>query len=297
MLDAIVLWSEINRRVTTLIDPKSLPVLGVTLAALFWVADAVIDVYAFEEEHTFLESLLSPEPVELWMRCLVVIVLVLFAFYAKKLLTVQKNISEELNRHKYQLEQLVDERTNELAKTNIALQEEIRKRKKAEVELERLATTDPLTLLFNRRKFDELLEYEMERDRRYRSGLSILFCDIDNFKRINDKYGHDVGDSILSTFASKVKNSVRKSDIVARWGGEEFVLLIPNTTAEIARTIAEKIRKMIENTDFPIVGKATASFGVTHSLGEDNRDTVIKRADESLYRAKEKGRNRVEVLL
>jgi len=297
MLDAIVLWSEMNRRVTTLIDPKSLPALGATLAALFWVADAVIDVYAFEEEHTFLESLLSPEPVELWMRCLVVIVLVLFAFYAKKLLTVQKNISEELNRHKYQLEQLVDERTNELAKTNIALQEEIRKRKKAEVELERLATTDPLTLLFNRRKFDELLEYEMERDRRYRSGLSILFCDIDNFKRINDKYGHDVGDSILSTFASKVKNSIRKSDIVARWGGEEFVLLIPNTTAEITRTITEKIRKMIESTDFPIVEKVTASFGVTHSLGEDNRDTVIKRADESLYRAKEKGRNRVEVLL
>jgi diguanylate cyclase (GGDEF)-like protein len=297
MLDAIVLWSEMNRRVTTLVEPKSLPALGATFAALFCVADAVIDVYAFEEEHTFLESLLSPEPVELWMRCLVVIVLVLFAFYAKKLLTVQKNISEELNRHKYQLEQLVDERTNELAKTNIALQEEIRKRKKAEVELERLATTDPLTLLFNRRKFDELLEYEMERDRRYRSGLSILFCDIDNFKRINDKYGHDVGDSILSTFASKVKNSIRKSDIVARWGGEEFVLLIPNTTAEITRTITEKIRKMIESTDFPIVGKVTASFGVTHSLGEDNRDTVIKRADESLYRAKEKGRNRVEVLL
>lgn len=297
MLDAIVLWSEMNRRVTTLIEPKSLPVLGATLAALFWVADAVIDVYAFEEEHTFLESLLSPEPVELWMRCLVVIILVVFAFYAKQLLTVQKNISEELKRHKYELEQLVDERTNELTKTNIALQEEIRERKKAEVELGRLATTDPLTLLFNRRKFDELLEYEMERDRRYRSGLSILFCDIDNFKRINDKFGHDVGDSILSTFASKVKNSVRKSDIVARWGGEEFVLLIPNTTAEIARTIAEKIRKMIENTDFPIVGKVTASFGVTHMLGEDNRDTVIKRADEALYSAKEKGRNRVEVLL
>lgn len=297
MLDAIVLWSEMNRRVTTLIEPKSLPVLGATLAALFWVADAVIDVYAFEEEHTFLESMLSPEPVELWMRCLVVIILVVFAFYAKQLLTVQKNISEELKRHKYELEQLVDERTNELTKTNIALQEEIRERKKAEVELGRLATTDPLTLLFNRRKFDELLEYEMERDRRYRSGLSILFCDIDNFKRINDKFGHDVGDSILSTFASKVKNSVRKSDIVARWGGEEFVLLIPNTTAEIARTIAEKIRKMIENTDFPIVGKVTASFGVTHMLGEDNRDTVIKRADEALYSAKEKGRNRVEVLL
>lgn len=297
MLDAIVLWSEMNRRVTTLIEPKSLPVLGATLAALFWVADAVIDVYAFEEEHTFLESLLSPEPVELWMRCLVVIILVVFAFYAKQLLTVQKNISEELKRHKYELEQLVDERTNELTKTNIALQEEIRERKKAEVELGRLATTDPLTLLFNRRKFDELLEYEMERDRRYRSGLSILFCDIDNFKRINDKFGHDVGDSILSTFASKVKNSVRKSDIVARWGGEEFVLLIPNITAEIARTIAEKIRKMIENTDFPIVGKVTASFGVTHMLGEDNRDTVIKRADEALYSAKEKGRNRVEVLL
>lgn len=137
----------------------------------------------------------------------------------------------------------------------------------------------------------------MERDRRYQTGLSLVFCDIDRFKRINDEHGHDVGDGVLRLFAQTLKSSVRKSDIVARWGGEEFVLLLVNTTPEIAGVMAEKLRMEIEACDFPTVGKVTASFGATRLLDGDNLGTLIKRADVALYKAKKNGRNRVEMWL
>lgn len=285
-----------NKHLPASIRSKSLPLLGIILAALFWLTDSTIDVYIFDEGDTFLESLLTPEPIELWMRSLVVVLLLLFSSYAQQLLTAQRNVATELNRFKDRLEELVDIRTKEIEKINTDLQEEIQERKKVEQELEILATIDPLTLIFNRRKFDDILTYEMERDRRYRFGLSLIFCDIDHFKQVNDNFGHDTGDNILVLFAT-VKESIRESDIIARWGGEEFVILIPNTTAEIAGKVAEKIRQKIETTTFPTAGKITASFGVTHFLGDDNRDTIVKRADQALYKAKENGRNTVETLL
>lgn len=277
-------------------NPKVFPLLGVALAAIFWVIDSAIDAFVFEVEHTFLESLLAPEPVELWMRCLVIVMLVLFSLFAKNAFSTQQKILHDLNQHKVHLERIVDDRTNELKTINSELLKEIGDRKKAEETLEKLATTDPLTTLFNRRKFDELLKYEMERNRRYRTGLSLIFCDIDHFKQLNDQHGHDIGDDVLRLFAQDLKNSIRSTDIIARWGGEEFMLLIPNTTTDIAKVLAEKLRKGVENMTFPIVGKITASFGVTHFLADDDPNTAIRRADTALYKAKENGRNRVEAL-
>lgn len=117
------------------------------------------------------------------------------------------------------------------------------------------------------------------------------------FKQVNDKYGHDVGDNVLKAFAQILKSNVRKTDIVARWGGEEFVLLVLDTTAEFAGQMGEKLRKHIDDMDFPVAGKVTASSGVTHLLGDDDKVTAIKRADDALYKAKQNGRNRVEMLL
>ena len=276
---------------------KYLPLLGIFLAAVFWIVDTLIDVFIFEEEHTFLQSFFTPEPVELWMRSLVVVMMVLFGFIAQSLLNKQQQVSDELNLYKTQLEDLVQERTNDLERTNQELQAEIHTRRIAEEELEKLAILDPLTGLFNRRKFDEVLEYEIEQDRRYRTGLALIFCDIDHFKNINDQYGHHVGDTVLNTFAALVVKSVRASDIVARWGGEEFVLLFPNATADVAAGIAEKLRKLIEMTAFPQVGKVTASFGVTHFMGQDDAESMIRRADKAVYMAKENGRNRVVTLM
>ncbi|MGA9163790.1 MAG: diguanylate cyclase [Thiobacillus sp.] len=276
---------------------SNLPLLAVGLAVLFWGADSIVDAVMFSEAHSVFESLFTPKPAELWMRCLVAAMLISFSLFAKQILARQVAISVELSQIKSQLELLVDERTKELSKANAQLRVEIGERKVIEEQLEQLAATDPLTLLLNRRKFEELLEYEIERDRRYQTGLSLVFCDIDRFKRINDEHGHDVGDGVLRLFAQTLKSSVRKSDIVARWGGEEFMLLLVNTTPEIAGVMTEQIRMEIEAFDFPAVGKVTASFGATRLLDGDNLGALIKRADVALYQAKKNGRNRVELWL
>jgi len=289
--------SALLELLSALIKTRYLPLLGIVLAAVFWVVDTLIDVYFFEEEHTFLESFFTPEPVELWMRLLVVAMMILFGFVAQSLLNKQQKVSDELSLYKTQLEELVQARTNDLERTNNELQEEIQTRRMAEQELEKLAILDPLTGLYNRRKFDEVLEYEIEQDRRYRTGLALVFSDIDHFKHINDQYGHHAGDIVLNTFAALVVKSIRGSDIVARWGGEEFVLLFPNTTADIAAGIAEKLRKLIEAMVFPQAGKVTASFGVTHFMGQDDAESMIRRADKAVYKAKENGRNQVVTLL
>jgi diguanylate cyclase (GGDEF)-like protein len=276
---------------------KSLPLLALVMSVTFWLVDTSIDVYLLGEEKSFRHALFMPEPVELWMRSLVTVMMVLFGFYTKRLLEVQKDISSELTIYKNNLELIVKERTEKLEEANIFLQKEIAERKKIENKLEQLATTDHLTLLYNRRKFDELLEYEIEKDKRYQLGLSLIYCDIDNFKNINDMHGHNVGDEILITFAMLLKESLRESDIVARWGGEEFIVLIPSKTADIAVKIAEKMRKSIEENVFLNIGTVTASFGVTHYINNDTKKTIFKRVDEALYEAKENGRNCVKVLL
>lgn len=276
---------------------KSLPLLAVVMSVIFWMLDAGIDVYVFGERESFIESIFMAEPVELWMRSLVAVVMLLFSFYARRLLIAQKNISDELTIYQNDLELLVEERTKKLEKTNASLEEEILERKSAEKKLEELATTDPLTLLYNRRKFNELVDYEIEKEKRYALGLSVIYCDIDHFKNINDTYGHDVGDEVLIAFAKLLKESLRESDTVARWGGEEFVILIPSKTADIAVEIAEKMRKNIEDNVFLNVGTVTASFGVSHYINNDTKEAMLKRADKALYKAKENGRNCVEVLL
>jgi len=277
------------------LKPNLLPILGAVLSIFFWIIDSIIDVLLFGEEESILESLFSPELVELWMRTIVIFLLITFSFYARYLLKLQINASNELIKHKNQLEETVDLRTTELQSKNIELQNEIKIRIKAEETLEEIAITDPLTLLYNRRKFNEILKYEIERERRYKSGLLLILCDIDNFKKINDKYGHNTGDEILKTFSQVMKNSIRKSDSIARWGGEEFILLISNADSDKAIFIAEKLRKTIEETEFKPVNSVTASFGATFFEGNDSEESLIARADKALYRAKDKGRNLVEV--
>jgi diguanylate cyclase (GGDEF)-like protein len=148
--------------------------------------------------------------------------------------------------------------------------------------------------VYNRRKFNEVLSYELKRDERYPSGLSLILCDLDNFKAINDNFGHHTGDEVLRLFTAMARKSVRSTDTFARWGGEEFVLLLPETGFETAVEIAEKIRQETENTLLPEVGKITASFGVTQYLEGDTENSLFVRADEALYRAKENGRNKIE---
>jgi diguanylate cyclase (GGDEF)-like protein len=166
-------------------------------------------------------------------------------------------------------------------------------------ELQVAATSDPLTGLHNRRHFFVLAAQELSRARRHDRPLSAIMLDIDQFKRVNDTYGHAVGDSVLEEAAAVMGAEIRNNDVIARYGGEEFVILLPETDLSIAQEVAERVRKKIAQTDF-LSGNGpvhiTASLGVA-TLQPDwySIDPLLQFADSALYMAKAKGRNRVEM--
>jgi diguanylate cyclase (GGDEF)-like protein/PAS domain S-box-containing protein len=172
---------------------------------------------------------------------------------------------------------------------------DITDRKRMDEQIQKLATTDSLTQAYNRTKFEALLDTELERSKRYNQPLSMILFDIDHFKVINDTYGHVVGDDVLKTLTHIVSENLRAIDSLARWGGEEFIILAPGTVINKAQVLAERIRKEIECYQFHNVGKVTISSGVTELALHDTKDSFIKRADDTMYTAKKKGRNRVEV--
>lgn len=159
-----------------------------------------------------------------------------------------------------------------------------------------LATTDQLTELPNRRGFNLLANQAMQEARRNQSALCVLMLDLDNFKQLNDSQGHMAGDEMLRRFASHLRNTVRKSDIICRWGGEEFILLLKDTTPEQARELAEKIIQQTEQSRIrfnDIDLQITTSIGLAHLQADESLEQVITRADRALYRAKQSGRNRL----
>ena len=180
------------------------------------------------------------------------------------------------------LEKIVEERTQEL---NAAYEK-----------MTTLANTDPLTKLFNRRNMQEKLDYAVTRYRRRKTPFTIVICDIDHFKTVNDRYGHDCGDYILTAIAQTMRTALREQDILARWGGEEFLFLLPDTDLAGGRVVAEKIRRIIEENQY--IYKNTA-VPISMTLGvcefDDTMDieTCIIRADAALYKGKKSGRNRV----
>lgn len=157
--------------------------------------------------------------------------------------------------------------------------------------LQQLATTDQLTGAGNRRCFGKALVNEVERANLYGKDLSLIMFDLDGFKRINDEHGHKTGDSVLVKISELVRGQIRKNDVFARIGGEEFVVLIPSTKLEGATQTAEKLRTVFEQTPIEPAGIVTASFGVTTYSKGDNMDDLLKRSDNALYEAKQAGRN------
>jgi len=162
-------------------------------------------------------------------------------------------------------------------------------------ELERLSVTDRLTGLGNRRKLDAAFVQEFDRSLRYRQPLSLVITDVDKFKMVNDQFGHQAGDLVLVTIADILRRTVRRTDVLGRWGGEEFMVICPNTNTLGAAALAEHLREAISRQDITLVGRKTCSFGVAEWDGKESLDTWAARADAALYRAKENGRNRVEV--
>ncbi len=175
---------------------------------------------------------------------------------------------------------------------------DITRRKEMETELIRLATTDPLTGLNNRRSFEELAEREFKRAKRYGNALSALMLDLDWFKRINDAHGHAAGDEVLKNVARIITEALRETDLAGRIGGEEFAALLPETSTADAMEVAQRLRATIESAN---VGSAETPLKITASIGVSQRQdsdkellTLLKRADAALYTAKDAGRNRVD---
>lgn len=154
-----------------------------------------------------------------------------------------------------------------------------------------LAMRDQLTGISNRHMFSELYEKELAMLKRYNGRLSLVMIDLDHFKSINDTYGHNIGDSVLREFAQVVSHQVREADILARWGGEEFVLLLRETMCDQAYVVCEKIRQRIESHMFAEVGNITCSIGMSEIDATDTLESGIERADRALYEAKRSGRN------
>jgi len=169
-----------------------------------------------------------------------------------------------------------------------------------EIEAIRLEScTDPVTLIPNRQHFDDSIKKLFHDARAYGHALSLLLLDIDHFKKVNDKYGHQVGDFVLRAIAAKIKGLIRSDDIAARYGGEEFAVIVPGQPLAVAKSLAERIRSAIEAADIKMrtsgtsLGRVTLSIGVAQLRETEAVEDMIRRADQCLYEAKRAGRNRV----
>ncbi len=178
-------------------------------------------------------------------------------------------------------------------RTGIGVAFEITDRKNLEHRLHRLASIDSLTRIYNRRRFQEIVMNEWERHVRYNQPFSIIMFDFDNFKHINDSFGHHYGDDVLVKTISKIKRVLRKTDIIARWGGEEFMILLPETHLDQAMIAAEKIRQQVEQIEITPIGHVTISLGVAEIAANENLENLYTRADQALYHSKKYGKNRV----
>ena len=196
----------------------------------------------------------------------------------------KKRLFEALERRNQSLEAIVDERTRELSRVNQQLQVQLEENRK-------LAETDALTSIANRYRLGNVLPQECDRAQRFRQPLSLIAMDIDDFKAINDHYGHALGDVALVQVVESVKRRVREGDLLARWGGDEFVLVLPDTSLNDAKALAERIRdglaSLLPVGDFQL----TLSFGVVQRFDEEQQTGLLARADQALYRSKVAGKN------
>ncbi len=195
-----------------------------------------------------------------------------------------------------QLTATVIELNDELTQIQRNLVNANRKLKRNEAKITQLMLTDQLTGIANRRHFDQQIKNEFERHQRYQQPLSLVIGDIDFFKQVNDNYGHAAGDQVICAFADILKENKRDSDFVARIGGEEFVILLPQTKTEEAYIVTERIRELFCEKKYKNINcEISASFGISCLTITDSPERLLKRADHGLYQAKETGKNKVVI--
>ena len=206
-------------------------------------------------------------------------------------------VSRQIKRSFRAYQTSIGDKTQELEELNETLENKVKNRteelEKARDSLETLATTDALTQIHNRYSIMNIINHEISRSHRYNAPLSVLMFDIDFFKNVNDTYGHDVGDNILSSLSSFISKQLRDIDYMGRYGGEEFIIVMPNTTLEDSTVYAQRLREEVAELHFEKVENITISIGLIELKKDENIDEMFKRLDNLLYYSKNNGRNKV----
>lgn len=222
-----------------------------------------------------------------------------FYVFQNEKLTIQKELLELKDKNEIILEAKVQDRTNSLTIANEELNHLMQEKELLLKDLKLLAITDSMTKLYNRRYFTEVSENIVSLSRRKKELLSIIMIDIDKFKNINDTYGHQFGDDVIILLSNILIKSQRKSDIICRYGGEEFAILLPDTSLDSAVAVAEKIRLLVESSSITLLSNKDFHFTISSGVSqvnlesENSVETALKRADNALYQAKNSGRNKV----
>lgn len=198
----------------------------------------------------------------------------------------EKLLLEQLKSQNKTLEQHVAEHIRELTRVNAELKQKVQ-------EAERLATTDALTSVANRYQFEKTLSHEVERAHRFNQSLSLISIDIDEFKEVNDEFGHATGDLVLVKLTKLISETIREIDLIARWGGDELMVILPHTALAEAKVVAEKLQGLIAETTITDKLKMTCSFGVAELQKDETAMSLSIRADNALYKSKTAGRNAV----
>ncbi|MCK4737837.1 MAG: cache domain-containing protein [Sulfurimonas sp.] len=206
-------------------------------------------------------------------------------------------ISQKIKKSFAQYKASICDKTDELKELNHTLELKVIKRttelEKIKDDFEKLATTDALTKIHNRYSLMNMISVEISRSHRYDTPLSIIMYDVDFFKKVNDTYGHDIGDIVLISLSNLVKKNLRDIDIIGRYGGEEFLIILPNTVLDDAQLFAERLRKEVDEYSFETVDNITVSIGIAELQPNEDEDQLFKRVDKLLYKSKNGGRNKI----